>query len=171
MDIVKMGNFLQELRKEKGLTQEQLAEQLGVARRTVSRWETGSNLPDLDILIELSDLYETDLRDMLNGERRNGNADEGTKETIRKVVEYSNEEKNEKRKKLNRFIMAGVLCMLLVILDHQFGLLCRIFVPPIDDFLAGALTGLSIAFNLIGLYNNNHEISLRQRKKELFLKK
>lgn len=171
MDIVKMGNFLQELRKEKGLTQEQLAEQLGVARRTVSRWETGSNLPDLDILIELSDLYETDLRDMLNGERRNGNTDEGLKDTVKKVVEYSNEEKNEKRKKLNRFIMAGVLCMLLVILDHQFGLLSMIFVSPVDDFMAGTLTGLSISFNLIGLYNNNHEISLRQRKQELFLKK
>ena len=44
MDIVKIGKFLQELRKEKGITQEQLAEQMGVARRTVSRWETGDSL-------------------------------------------------------------------------------------------------------------------------------
>ena len=51
MDLMKIGTFLQELRKEKGLTQEQLAEQLGVARRTVSRWETGANMPDLDILV------------------------------------------------------------------------------------------------------------------------
>ena len=69
MDLVKIGRFLQELRKEKGLTQEQLAEQMGVARRTVSRWETGSNMPDLDILIELADLYAVDLRELLNGER------------------------------------------------------------------------------------------------------
>ena len=55
MDTVMMGKFLQQLRKERGLTQEQLAERLNVARRTVSRWETGSNMPDLDILIELSD--------------------------------------------------------------------------------------------------------------------
>ena len=41
MDLAKIGKFLQELRKEKGLTQEQLAEYTGVARRTVSRWETG----------------------------------------------------------------------------------------------------------------------------------
>ena len=47
MDLVKIGKFIQELRKEKGLTQEQLAEQMGVARRTVSRWETGNNMPDI----------------------------------------------------------------------------------------------------------------------------
>ena len=70
MDLVKIGKFLQELRKEQGLTQEQLAEQMGVARRTVSRWETGSNMPDLDILIELSDLYAVDLREIFNGERK-----------------------------------------------------------------------------------------------------
>ena len=53
MNQMKIGIFLQQLRKEKGLTQEQLAEMTGVARRTVSRWETGNNLPDLDILIKL----------------------------------------------------------------------------------------------------------------------
>ena len=78
MDLNKIGKFLQELRKEKGLTQEQLAEQMGVARRTVSRWETGSNMPDLDILVELSDLYEVDLREILSGERKSEQMNEET---------------------------------------------------------------------------------------------
>ena len=42
MDQQKIGSFLKELRKEKGFTQEQLAEELGVAGRTISRWETGN---------------------------------------------------------------------------------------------------------------------------------
>ena len=46
-DTKKIGIFLKELRKEKGLTQEQLAEKLLVSGRTVSRWETGLNMPDL----------------------------------------------------------------------------------------------------------------------------
>lgn len=50
MDQKKTGYFLKKLRKERGITQEQLAETFGVAGRTVSRWETGSNMPDLDIL-------------------------------------------------------------------------------------------------------------------------
>ena len=53
MDQQKIGQFLRECRKEKGITQEQLAEMLGVTNRSVSRWENGSNLPDLDILIEM----------------------------------------------------------------------------------------------------------------------
>ena len=55
MDQKKIGSFLKELRKEKGLTQEQLAERLKVSSRSVSRWETGNNMPDLSILVELSD--------------------------------------------------------------------------------------------------------------------
>ena len=60
MDQKKIGLFLKELRKEKTLTQSQLAEQLNVSDRTVSRWETGTNLPDLSILVELADFYDID---------------------------------------------------------------------------------------------------------------
>ena len=70
MDLVKIGAFLKELRKEKNITQEELADKMGVSRRTVSRWETGSNMPDMDILIDISDFYEVDLREILDGERR-----------------------------------------------------------------------------------------------------
>lgn len=69
MDQIKIGAFLRELRKEKGLTQEQLAEEFNVSRRSVSRWETGSNLPDLDLLLELADHYQVELRELLNGQR------------------------------------------------------------------------------------------------------
>lgn len=66
---IKIGEFLKQLRKEKGLTQEQPAERFCVSRRSVSRWETGSNLPDVDILIEMADYYEVDLREIMDGER------------------------------------------------------------------------------------------------------
>lgn len=52
------------------MTQEQIAEQFSVSSRTVSRWENGNNMPDLDILIEISDYYEVDLREILDGERK-----------------------------------------------------------------------------------------------------
>lgn len=49
MNQQKTGQLLKELRKEKNLTQEQLAEQFHISSRSVSRWETGANLPDLSI--------------------------------------------------------------------------------------------------------------------------
>ena len=61
MDMKKIGSFLKALRKEKGLTQEQLAEKLGVAGRTVSRWETASNMPDLSVLIQLAEFYDIEV--------------------------------------------------------------------------------------------------------------
>ena len=69
MDTVKIGAFLRELRKEKELTQEQLADVFNVSARTVSRWETGSNMPDISILVEIADYYQLDIREILNGEK------------------------------------------------------------------------------------------------------
>ncbi|MGM9940871.1 MAG: helix-turn-helix domain-containing protein [Bulleidia sp.] len=67
MNQEKIGRFLKELRMEKGLTQEQLAEKTDLSRRTVSRWETGSNLPDLALLVELADFHEVDIREIFEG--------------------------------------------------------------------------------------------------------
>ena len=65
MNQIKIGEFLKELRKEKGLTQEQLAEQFNVSRRSVSRWETGNNMPDLSMLITLAEYYEVDVKEII----------------------------------------------------------------------------------------------------------
>ncbi len=109
MNIVAIGELLQTLRKEKGLTQEQLAEKLNVARRTVSRWETGSNLPDLDILIELSDFYDIGLRDLLAGERKSENMNEELRETVMQVADYTNEDKARLLQRMHWLYLAGMI--------------------------------------------------------------
>lgn len=93
MDLQRTGAFLQKLRKEKNITQEQLAEQFGTSRRTVSRWETGNNLPDIDILMELADFYEIDLREILDGKRRSEQMKSEVKDTVLRAAEYDNEKK------------------------------------------------------------------------------
>ena len=99
MDQKKTGLFLKELRKEKNLTQEQLAEKFNISSRSVSRWETGTNLPDLSILVELADFYDIDIREIIDGERKNEMNNE-TKETLNKVAEYA--EKNTINLNLNK---------------------------------------------------------------------
>ena len=87
MDTKKIGAFLKQCRKEKNLTQEQLAEKFGVSARTVSRWETGSNMPDLSILVELADYYDIEIKELLDGER-SSTMNKEMKETLNKVADY-----------------------------------------------------------------------------------
>ena len=89
MDQIKIGAFLKALRRGKALTQEQLAEQLGVSGRTVSRWETGSNMPDLGMLVELAEFYGVSIPEIIKGERKSENMDQKIKETAVAMAEYS----------------------------------------------------------------------------------
>ncbi len=111
MNQKKTGEFLKQLRKEKEMTQEQLAEQFCVSARTVSRWETGSNMPDLSILIELADYYDVDIREIIDGERKSENMDQETKDTLKKVAEYTAEEKKKLKSKMLD-LMAGAAILL-----------------------------------------------------------
>ena len=69
MNTEKTGSFIAELRKEKGLTQAQLAEQLHVSDKAVSRWETGRGFPDIGSLEDLSEKLEVSVAELLKGER------------------------------------------------------------------------------------------------------
>ncbi|MBO4449180.1 MAG: helix-turn-helix transcriptional regulator, partial [Clostridiales bacterium] len=68
MDQVKIGRFIAECRKAKGLTQAALAEKLGITDRAVSKWETGKSLPDASIMLVLCKLLEFDVNELLTGE-------------------------------------------------------------------------------------------------------
>lgn len=114
MDQKKIGLFLKELRKEKELTQSQLAEHLNVSDRTVSRWETGSNLPDLSVLVELADFYDVDIREIIDGERKSENMNVEMKDTLVKAAQYAREDKKQQLKKLTGCILSGFGCFLIL---------------------------------------------------------
>ncbi len=61
-----IGKNLQKLRKQKNLTQEALAEQVGVARQTIAKWETGESVPDLEMAAKLASVMEVSLDDLTN---------------------------------------------------------------------------------------------------------
>lgn len=106
MNQKKIGLFLKTLRKEKNITQEVLAEKLNVSSRTVSRWETGSNMPDISLLVELSEFYQVSIPEIINGERKSDKMNQETKDTAIKMAEYSKNELNtEKRKIISALLM------------------------------------------------------------------
>lgn len=143
MNQTKIGIFFRELRKEKGLTQEQLAERFGVSRRTVSRWETGSNMPDLDILIEIADYYEVELRELLDGERKDERMDKELEETVLKVADYSNEVKQRITRNMHVLFIGGLVAaivhMILMFTDHA------------DNFFGGFCQGITLGMMIVGV--------------------
>ena len=99
MNQKKMGTFIKTLRKENNLTQEQLAEALGVSNRTVSRWETGNNIPDLDMLIILADYFDVEIKELIEGERLKEKEIFTEPKTIKAVADFRKDrEKNIIRK-------------------------------------------------------------------------
>ena len=75
MDQEKIGKFICAARKQQGMTQEQLGERLGVTNKTVSRWETGKYMPDIDKLQELSAILGISIHELLAGEKIEDPAD------------------------------------------------------------------------------------------------
>ena len=103
MDIVKMGSFLAELRKEHNLTQAELGEKLGVTNKTISRWETGNYMPPVEMLEELSNMYGMTINELLSGKKLSTEeykemAETNIKETL-KASTFELKEKQEYFKK------------------------------------------------------------------------
>ena len=68
MDHTKIGGLIRRLRQERGMTQRQLAERMGISDKAVSKWERGMGCPDLSLLPDLSDIFHVGLDQLLTGE-------------------------------------------------------------------------------------------------------
>ena len=118
MDLKKIGSFLKELRKEKGITQEELAEMLYVSGRTVSRWETGTNMPDISLLVDIAEIFDVSIPEIINGERKNEIMEKEVKETVLNLTDYS-EAMNQKIKgRLLVLTIIAIIGMIAVSYTH-----------------------------------------------------
>jgi predicted transcriptional regulators len=165
MDQKKVGSFLRELRKEKQLTQEQLAERFGVTNRSVSRWETGSDMPDLSILVELADFYDVDIRDIIDGERKGEDMNKEEKERLQLVADYAETEKNTLLMRLRIFSIVGLVSLIaglvMLVLGGDNNL-------PVYDYLMGTLMGVSIGALLVAVFYSTGALeNMRKRKRTL----
>lgn len=113
MDQKKIGSFLKELRKEKGITQEEFAEKLNVSGRSVSRWETGSNMPDISLLVEIAEFFDVSIPEIINGERKSESMNEEVKEVAGKLSDYANAEKEKLIKNIRTQSIMGTTAIVI----------------------------------------------------------
>ena len=124
-----IGAFILSLRKEAKMTQEQLAESLGVSNRSVSRWENGYTLPDLQLMKEICELFHISISELINGERQmnylwegNGKKEEGLRahqamEVMIKLFDY---EKKRKTKYVAFYFWLGTIFWGIILLQLLF---------------------------------------------------
>lgn len=154
MDMVKMGSFLATLRKEHNLTQAELGEKLGVTNKTVSRWETGNYMPPVEMLEELSKLYDLTINELLCGRKLSTEeykemAETTIKDTLNSSV-FSLKEKQDfyKKKWLKDHISLLVLCVIAWV-----ALIVFISVKGMQIFLVSAIGGFLALMIYTILYN------------------
>ena len=167
MDQKKTGEFLQSLRKEKGMTQEELAEKFSVTSRTVSRWETGRNMPDISLLTEIADFYEVDVREIIEGERKSEMMDEEVKDVADKMADYADMEKSRLCKWVQIIGFIGVILVTLSIVLQGIG-----YEPGLRAGIALAASFVAlIAMAVTTLYANGVLAKLTKKKGfNLFIK-
>ena len=157
MDQKKIGSFLKELRTEKNLTQEQLAEKLNVAGRTVSRWENGNNMPDLSIIVELADFYDVDIRELINGERKSEKImDKDLKETGLKMADYAEAEKAKLSKRLFIISIVGLISFFAAVILSRVDFVQD---SPLLSLIDGYFYGITIGALIVNILYCNGALS------------
>ena len=112
LDKEKFGEFIAKLRKERGMTQKELAEKLFVSDKAVSKWERGQSLPDITMLNPLAEALEVTAAELINcGRIENEKVDASqVDEIVEKAIVLSDEDKKEKRKALKKRLIIYFIC-------------------------------------------------------------
>ncbi len=145
MDQIAIGKFIAKKRKEQNLTQEQLAERLGVSNKTISKWETAKCTPDYAVVKKLCEELKVTVSELMDGEKNDEKSiraydDEQILDLLRRTQEL------EKQKVMLTDVILIVMGIALQALSHTLG------GSNVKDFLAGLLSGLSIVEMLAGIY-------------------
>lgn len=115
MDNHKIGEFIAYLRKQKGLTQQELGDKLSVTDKAVSKWERGLSFPDITLLTSLAEILEVTVSEILNGEYGENKVDDIQK-AIDEAIENINKEQLEKKKKFKKYMIITLFFFIVILL-------------------------------------------------------
>ena len=151
MNQRKIGNFIAQCRKEKKMTQQQLAEKLNVSNRTVSNWENGRNMPDLALFQPLCTELEISINELLSGEKlTNHNYQEQSEKNILDTINYSN----------RKILKYSKIIYLLLIIFGLFIVISAITIFPSESSWGSIYSTIGITLFIIGIGLNFRHLGL-----------
>lgn len=177
MDTFKIGKFSAELRRERGLTQEKLAEKLGISNKTVSRRENGNYMPPVEMLLELSEFYGVSINEILSGKRlERAEAEEAAEENLRSALNGNTFTLEDRKRYFIRkwrrehwycFVLPAVIGIIVsAVSDNPIGVFAG---------CAGSIPARFIAYNRMMSYVERHAFhednSVFQKNNKILLKK
>ena len=137
MDQIKIGKFIKEQRKEKNLTQFELAEKLRVTDRAISKWENGNCMPDSGIIAELCRILNITINDLFSGEVVDMKNNENQLE--KNLLEIVKQKEENDKRLLHMEALLGILCILPVFISMLI-----VLIIPMEESLGGVIVGTSI---------------------------
>ena len=156
MDQIRTGKFIASLRKEKGYTQEELGRILGVSNKTVSRWENGNYMPDIETLRLLSKEFSVSIEELLDGERLSAKKPAKTPDPFTPKERADFWRRNWKRENRSWFIFWGIIVTALAV----FGFLANLLLFAADFFLAVIL--YLYFYNKMCIYVDNNAYKITE---------
>ncbi len=154
MDQVKIGKFIAECRKEKNLTQMQLAEKLNITDRAISKWECGKAMPDTSIMLELCDILGINVNELLCGEKISMENNEQKNKQI--MLDLSKE--LEQR---NKTLWTSMWVIMLISMVALFGGIFAVaFLVPEEVWQVVAILGICVVFLIPCFYALKLEVAV-----------
>ena len=144
MDQIKIGRFIAECRKKNGLTQMQLAEQLNITDRAVSKWENGRSLPDSSIMLKLCQILKINVNDLLNGEVIT--VEQYNEQNERLLVELAQQKEEADKRLLALEVLIGVLSIIILL-----GAVFTASFFPMRDWVRICIILVAFAVSLVGI--------------------
>ena len=155
MNQEQIGKFIAELRKEKNMTQQELADKIGVTDRAISNWENGRRLPDLSLIKVVASELDISIAELLNGRKLNKEELEELKITINNLLEYNTMEEIKKIKKSNSAFTVSFVFIVLAIIGNELNFTSDIFNMEVAS---SYLLGSGVGIGLIALLNNYFDL-------------
>ncbi len=164
MNQVKIGSFIKQKRIEKGYTQQQLAEIMNVSQKTVSRWETGYNMPDISLLSSLSAELGVSVSSLLAGEEKPIEEEAN----IYNALNYGLNEKKRFTDRIKKALSIALIVSLIILVDCTYGYLTTFTKWNANGHM---FKGHGLIFGLIfgnNIYNNDLAIYMT-RMTDIFI--
>ena len=154
MDTIKIGKFISERRKALDMTQMQLAEKLYISDRAVSKWETGKSMPDVSIMLDLSNILGISVQELLIGEKINMENNNQKNEQL--LLDMAKE-----LEKKNKTIWSAMWAIMIVSIMALFaGILIAAFLMPEGIWQLVTILGICVVFLIPCFYALKLEVSV-----------